>query len=395
MVAKEANVVRIGLAVFLFLALLGFTAFAYAERAGGAIKGDPSWALVILKDAKAPPAIAAKAKALLAEQPLDQAKLNLLFAIETRGDLDDRRREAFVSTLSALGWRDTPSQQNLMLELLKPEDPSKAVLRADALLRRERLVSNIMPLLTAMESYPDAAELLIERLAEKPKWRGDYLAYSSPQQTAAGLAARARLLDRMLARGEKLSHAELAPSLNMMMRANRPDDVVRIGLRAIKAKAGDALIYDPDFAKAVALSPDERESPLPFEWEMVNQPGISTSIIAHSGSQMRLRWNGNGAPVIARIMTLMREPRPLDLAVEADSVDALDHLRMLAFSLRCPGARPIVFVPIDVDQTQKLARFRSEGLAQCSYPDLVISGRPQTNDRSVETMINSVRLTPS
>lgn len=385
--------VRICVAIFLPLALLGFTAFAYAERAGRAIKGDPSWALVILKDAKAPPAIAAKAKALLSEHPLDQAALNLLFAIETRGDLDNRRRQAFVSTLGALGWRDTPSQQNLMLELLKPEDPSKAVLRADALLRRGRLVGNIVPLLTAMESYPDAAELLIERLAEHPNWRADYFAYSAPQQTAAGLAARVRLLERMLVGGEKLSHAELAPSLNMMMRANRPDDVVRIGLRAIKANVGDALIYDPDFAKAAVLSPVERANPLPFEWEMVNQTGISTSIIAHSDSKMRLRWNGYGAPVIARIMTLMREPRPLNLAVEADSVDALDHLEMFVFSLKCPSVRPIAFVPINVDQTRKLARFSSESAPPCGYPDLVISGRPQTNDRSVETTISSVRLT--
>src|SRR3546814_6086682 len=95
---------------------------------------------------------------------LFRSVLNLLFAIESRGTLDPERRETFIDTIKALGWRDTPSQQNLIVETLRDGDPREAVMRADALLRRSKLIPAIVAVLTQIEIYPQAADLLIERL---------------------------------------------------------------------------------------------------------------------------------------------------------------------------------------------------------------------------------------
>src|SRR3546814_11478658 len=86
-----------------------------------------------------PPATAAQARRVLARRPLNQPVLNLLFAIESRGTLDPERRETFIDTIKALGWRDTPSQQHLIVETLRDGDPREAVMRAAALLRRSKL----------------------------------------------------------------------------------------------------------------------------------------------------------------------------------------------------------------------------------------------------------------
>src|SRR3546814_10843286 len=75
---------------------------------------------------------------------LFRSVLNLLFAIESRGTLDPERRETFIDTIKALGWRDTPSQQNLIVETLRDGDPREAVMRAD---RSEEHTSELQSLM--------------------------------------------------------------------------------------------------------------------------------------------------------------------------------------------------------------------------------------------------------
>src|SRR3546814_3388328 len=132
---------RIIPSVLLFAALLAFTLFAFTQQRAKRIAAQPGWALTAIEDVDIPPATAAQARGILARRPLNQPVLNLLFAVESRGDLDPARRETFIDTIKALGWRDTPSQQNLIVETLRDGDPREAVMRADALLRRGKLRS--------------------------------------------------------------------------------------------------------------------------------------------------------------------------------------------------------------------------------------------------------------
>src|SRR3546814_16512310 len=100
----------------------------------------------------------------------------------------------------ALGWRDSPSQQNLIVETLRDLDPREAVMRADALLRRGKLASNIIAVLAQIEIYPQAADLLIERLDKQPTWRKRYFSYSGTMSNPALLDSRIPLPDKKTGR---------------------------------------------------------------------------------------------------------------------------------------------------------------------------------------------------
>jgi len=382
-------------AFLLLAALLGFTLFAFAERRADGIAAKPGWNLIGVSDAEIPLETAVKAKAVLARQPLNQPVLNLLFAVESRGDLAPDRRERFIETLGALGWRDTAAQQNLIVETLRDGDPSEAVRRADALLRRGKLVSNIVAILAQIEIYPEAADLLIERLAKQPPWRDRYFAFNGTLRNQSALDARVRLFDKMLAKRMTLTRSDLKVSLDAMVRAGMHDEVLQIAMAANPDGASQSALYDPDFAKFVALAPRERDKPLPFEWAVVSRPGTSAMIVPRSGKgQLQIRWNGVGAPVVASTMTMLQEGDAVRLEVHADGIDALTALDSFSFGLACSGKDRVTF---DVAQAPKdnVAYYSATERAMCDYPQFIVYGRPQAADRQAETAIDAIRLSVS
>lgn len=385
---------RIASAILLFVALLAFTAFAWMQQQAGArFVSDPAWSLIAAGDAKAPPVLVARTRALLAEQPLDQPRFNLLFAAEAKGEMDAGRRAAFAKTLGALGWRDTASQQNLIMEAARVNDPQAMVLHIDALLRRGRMVDNILPVLVQVEAVPEAAALLADRLALQPNWRTRYLRESGLLASPQALTARARLLERMLEKGDKLTNRELKPSLDTMMRGGLREDAARIAMRVNPASGGKAAIHDPDFSQYLSLSQEDREYPLPFEWTTANRPGISAQIgPRNGGGQLQLRWSGVGAPVIARTMVLLAEVPPSRLDVQVDSLDALDGLKMFGFGLVCPGQGTVRFFEESRDGANRTISYRTDRAAPCAYPELVVLGLPRSRDAAAETRIDSIRL---
>src|SRR5690606_36167145 len=138
------------------------------------------WTLIGVPDAEVPPRAEASLRMQVNRQPLDQEALNLLFAAEVRRGIDDDRRKAFASALSALGWRDNATQQNLLVEATRAENIGGAIARVDALLRRRKLVDNSMAVLSQLELYPQAVPLLIDRLAKNPAWRPEYFDRVAP-----------------------------------------------------------------------------------------------------------------------------------------------------------------------------------------------------------------------
>src|SRR3546814_2129201 len=94
-------------------------------------------------------------------------------------------------------------------------------MRGAARLPRDKLPSNIIAVLEQIEIYPQAADLLIERLDKQPTWRKRYFSYSGTLSNPALLDARIQLLDKMLAKGMTLSRSDLKASLDAMVRAGR------------------------------------------------------------------------------------------------------------------------------------------------------------------------------
>ena len=101
---------------------------------------------------------------LLAAEPLDQSLLNLLYAIEVRNGATEQRQLALVQSLGALGWRSTSAQRNLIIDALNKDEFGPAILRIDALLRRDQLREQIIPVLRQLEQDPSVVDALVDRL---------------------------------------------------------------------------------------------------------------------------------------------------------------------------------------------------------------------------------------
>src|SRR3546814_17333389 len=100
-------------------------------------------------------------------------------------------------------------------------------MRADALLRRSKLIPAIVAVLTPIEIYPQAADLLIDRLDKQPTWRKRYFTESGTLGNPASLDARIQLFAKMLAKGMQRHRADLKVSLDALDRAGSPGEAVR------------------------------------------------------------------------------------------------------------------------------------------------------------------------
>src|SRR3546814_19893746 len=109
---RDRIMARIIASGLLFVALLAFTLFAFTQQRAKRIAAQPGWALTAIEDVDIPPATAAPARGILARRPLNQLVLNLLFAVESRGDLHPARPETFIHTTPASRFRVTPHQHN-------------------------------------------------------------------------------------------------------------------------------------------------------------------------------------------------------------------------------------------------------------------------------------------
>src|SRR3546814_16640533 len=155
---RDRIMARIIASGLLFVALLACTLFAFTQQRAKRIAAQPGWALTAIEDVDIPPATAAQARGILARRPLNQPVLNLLFAVESRGDLDPARRETFIDTIKALGWRGPPSQQNLIVETLRAGDPHEAVMRPEDLLPGGKLASHLIPVPDQTQIYPQGGD---------------------------------------------------------------------------------------------------------------------------------------------------------------------------------------------------------------------------------------------
>lgn len=382
---------RVASAIVVTIAALALTLYVFFQQGAALVRGEPSWELAAITDARATPEVEAKTRRLLEQQPLDQAKLNLLFATEVKKGIAPERRALFRKTLYDMGWRNTPTQQNLIVEAGLANDPSAAILHIDALLRRGKLTDEIVPVLIQIEAVPQATPLLAARLEKHPPWRERYLA--SPISDAASMESRGRLLREMLDDGDTLSHAEIKSSLDAMIRNGFSRQAVEIALRASPGKSDGALIYDSDFSRYLALSARDRNNPLPFEWDTRTRPGASSQIVQRGNSgQLRIRWSGNGAPIVARTMTFMDAGQQARLEVTVDSIDALNGLQKFRFYLVCQGKPAIAFRVNESASTKDVVRYDADSESDCDLPNLVMRGHPQGRNRPTETSIDAIRL---
>lgn len=213
--------------LFVFLATgtaMGFRAVTWHQS----LAYPPELPLLAVPDVPVSEGLKEELAKHLATEPLDVAALNLLYASEVREGVPPARRAELAAVLGDFGWRNSAAQQNLMLEAARNGEVEAALLRADGLLRRNILAETLLPAMRRMETDETAAAVLAERLLLKPGWRGAYLGDASHLGDPAARAARRRLIERMIARGDCPSPAEFRPTLDAFQRAGDPERAIAV-----------------------------------------------------------------------------------------------------------------------------------------------------------------------
>ena len=316
---------------------------------------------------------------LLAAEPLDQSLLNLLYAIEVRNGATEQRQLALVQSLGALGWRSTSAQRNLIIDALNKDEFGPAILRIDALLRRDQLREQIIPVLRQLEQDPSVVDALVDRLRRNPNWRTLYFSSTEHLADADARTARLALFKGMIDAGAPPRRSELKVSLDAFAAAGDYGPAMVFVSRLAPARGGNTLNFDPGFQNAAKLSAEGPSMSLPSEWEIDRHSGGMALVDPESHhSMLAIHWNGNGSPRFARQLVHLGMLRLPQLVVVPESASNRDDLGRLAFAWLCPGKRSVGFSPLAAQPMPDRAIYVLAKPSVCEYGYLVIAGLPHS-----------------
>ena len=325
--------------------------------------------------------------------PLDQVALNMLFSLEVRDGAEPSRLADLLEPLGDLGWRSTAAQRNLVYEALLAGDLEEGIRRIDALLRRDRLREEIVPVLYQIEQREGVRAVMVERLERMPNWRHGYFMSVDHLVDSASCEARAQIFRAMAKRKNWPDRAEIKPSLDACVRAGEYGLAMDLARSVTGTEPWATLNNDPDFDAAAALSAQGRWHVLPGEWQLTNHRGLKVSAMQREGhSYLAIRWNGRGAPVYLRqFVYLGQVTRPeLQISVAGDqNVDGFDGLRP---EWMCPGQSALNFDLKSIDSQKKTAFFALSAPSSCLYGWLRLVAVPSQGSGSVTMNISKVML---
>ncbi len=322
--------------------------------------------------------------------PLDQHLANLHYVDLVDGHADDSAVARQAQLLSALGWRDSSAQLNLILRSALAGDVAPVLDRADALLRRRKLLAPANQMLAAAEAVPAVTHLVAVRLAARPPWRSDYMVASAQSATPAFLAVRAATLGRLFAMGSPPSRREIAPVLSGLTAAGQGNDAYALWSRFVGPRRAGMVVNDPDFRKAGQLAA-ANETVLPFEWQLNADMGYGASP-ARDGAGIEINWDGKGVPVFLSQAVPVRAGLQYRLVI-AGQGNATRLVDLFQPTLAC-GARQLAFEAVGVANTG--VTFRSEPVpAGCAIAVLAIGARVRDDAAPVGAIVQRIVMTPS
>lgn len=341
----------------------------------GDLKSEQSASLATLSEGTVRTAIAA--------EPLDGRIVNVAMARDARQH-GEARTAAWLPAVSQLGWRDTASLQNRLYAAANAGDMPRILDISDALLRRQQLIDQVLPILAMIEADDTLRPVLLDRLAARPGWRAVYLTSTGTLQTDEQLTARYNLFRELSARGAMPSPGEIIANIAALDRGERFAHSFALW-RQIRPNATRPL-DDQDFA--LASVNDQNAPPVSFQWETKTGEGYSTEAVREeAGSMLMVDWSGRGVPVFAQQRT-SASPGHYMLVLNVPEKDKAE-LSALIFRLSCKDTA-VTFRPIGGDPT----RLRTNAAVRCSYPVLQIAGEIQPSSAAHQMTINRVTMRP-
>lgn len=382
--ARRGAVAALTAAILLSVAIYAYVAATAvmevrAMRAGallGDLRSKQAARLDMLSDPTVRRAIAA--------EPMDGAIVNVAMARDVRQH-GNGRTENWLAILARLGWRDTPSLQNRLYAVASAGNMDRVLDISDALMRRQKLLDQVILVLSMAEADPVLHGPLIDRLAENPPWRAAYLSAVAHLKERSQLIARFDLLRQLRRRHVRLDKDEVIPSILALDRADLPQYGFALWQRIQPGVARP--LDDPDFARA-GRSDQDGHNPVPYEWQTMSGEGFSAAAV-RDGAQTTLSidWNGRGVPLFAQQRT-SATPGFYALDVQAPAEEKAD-LSALVFRLVCDSTTS-TFAPVAGDITH----LRTITPVACSYPVLQIAGDIQPSPMAHLVTINRLFLYP-
>ncbi len=324
---------------------------------------------------------------VVAADPLDQQTVSAVIAARARASGDTERTLKEAALLRELGWRSNTALKNLLWLSGTTQNIPMLMDTLDALLRRQRLLDQIYPILNLMTVDAEFRRLLVERLAKRPPWRAYYLQSASDLTDPQQIDGRFRVMRAVQAGGDRLTRNELAPILPKLVAIGRAEEA--FGLWTKYRGAVDRPLADTRFTDAAKpLSADAL--PIPFEWQLGSGSGYYAEASQDSeGGALAIDWDGRGAPVFARQQTSARAGRyRLNVLGEAPISAAISKV---GFRLVCRTGGAVEFSAEAVGNG-RLARLVADAGVPCDYPELQLFGLVQPGTSAGSIIFRSIQL---
>lgn len=320
--------------------------------------------------------------------PMDQALANIVYVDLAQAGASSATLARQARLLASLGWRDTPSQQNLLLRDALAGSYQSVLDRGDALLRRRKLMAVANQLLAAMETTPEGGRLLVARLAAGPVWRSDYLVATSQAAPPPFLAVRRRTLLALMAAGSPVSRREIAPVLNNLVAAGDDTGAYMLWTRYVgrRNEAEGDVLYDGRFRRVVG---QDAGPVLPFDWQLHSDLGYEALVPGSSG--LEVNWDGKGLPVFATQRVPVRARAAYRLRLTGQ-VNGATFGSLFQPILTC-GTVPVRFDAVRADDREGI--FQSGPIpAGCGTADFALTGRLRDSVAPTSAQVTSARLSP-
>ncbi len=329
-------------------------------------------AVALIGGWKSDPAAAAPAMALsddtvrraVAARPLDVRALNVaMFRAVVRGG--DAAAARWIPVVSQLGWRDTPTLQNRLFVAATNNDLPGIMDLSDALMRRQQLQDQIIPILSIVEQEPAMRALFARRLLAAPPWRSAYLYAAGHLKDPEQLAARAALLVELRRGGLTLDRDALRSNIQAMVAGDSQS--LAFALWSSSRAGVERPLFDPDFT-ATTRDFANGQIPVAFEWALESGNGFSADSYIEGGrAAIDIRWNGRGVPVLIHQQTSATPGRyRLNVRVAPEKVRDLGSF---AFRMVCDG-NSYLMQPAPGNP----ATFETPIAVPCSFPTFEVRG---------------------
>lgn len=331
---------------------------------------------------------ALKSVSAVAVNPMDQAAVNGVIAARARatGNLDRALQE--TELLRRLGWRSTSSLQNLLWRGGMTRDLPLLMDTMDALLRRQKLLSEIYPILNLMTTEAEFRSLLTRRLAGRPSWRRYYFLSASDLAKPQEIEGRYFVMRDIQRGGDRLTRNEIAPILPKLIAIGQTPRAFE--LWRMQDGTATTPLADTDFT--IAAKPLTGDAlPISFEWQLGSGSGyVVDAGRDERGSFASIDWNGRGAPTFMSQRTTGRAGRyRLDVEGEPPMSAVADRV---GFRLVCANGGTTEFRPIgDVGGGRRM-RLIGNGRSDCDFPELQLYGLVQTGTTSASVVLRRIGL---